>query len=68
MPSVGFQSGAKVEMAVAGESQRIVLGRKVNSTASFGQYEYRQGQGGTAAPDAEEREGGEDFDSIWSSL
>jgi hypothetical protein len=68
VPSVGFQSGAKVEMAVAGESQRIVLGRKVNSTASFGQYEYRQGQGGTAAPDAEEREGGEDFDSIWSSL
>lgn len=68
VPSVGFQSGAKVEMAVAGESQRIVLGRKVNSTASFGQYEYRQGQTGTAAPEVDDKDGGEDFDSIWSSL
>ena len=69
VPSVGFQSGGKVELAAGGHMERIVLNRKVNSTAGFGQYEFRAGPGGTG-PGAREddREGGEDFDSIWSSL
>ena len=70
VPSVGFQSGAKVELAAAGQMERIVLHRKVNSTAGFGQYEFRAGPGGSGgqAPRDDDREGGEDFDSIWSSL
>jgi len=71
VPSVGFHSGAKVELVASGDTSRILLGRKVNGTASFGQYEYKNASLGNAAlsgQEGDDREGGEDFDSIWSSL
>jgi hypothetical protein len=72
VPSVGFHSGAKVELVANGDGSKILLGRKVNGTASFGQYEYKNATVGGAAlsagQDGEDKDGGEDFDSIWSSL
>jgi hypothetical protein len=72
VPSVGFHSGAKVELIANGDGSRVLLGRKVNGTASFGQYEYKNATVGGAAlsagQDGEDKDGGEDFDSIWSSL
>lgn len=72
VPAVGFQSNAKVEMAVQGESNKIILHRKVNGTASFGQFEYKSAVAGAATLEAtssaEEKGAGEDFDSIWTSL
>lgn len=72
VPSVGFHSGAKVELVAHGDGSKVLLGRKVNGTASFGQYEYKNASVGGAALSAgqegEDKDGGEDFDSIWSSL
>lgn len=72
VPSVGFQSGAKVELVANGDGSRVLLGRKVNGTASFGQYEYKNAAVGgaplSAGQEGEDKDGGEDFDSIWSSL
>ena len=72
VPAVGFHSGAKVELVAHGETGKVLLHRKVNGTASFGQYEYRNATAGSASlgasADGEEKDGGEDFDSIWSSL
>lgn len=70
-PAVGFQTGAKVWLVESGEGSRVVLRRKVSSTAGFGQYEYQQPQlTGARAPDRDgvSEEQAEDFDSIWSSL
>lgn len=70
-PSVGFRTGFKLELVEQGKGGRVVLQRKVNSTASFGQYEF---QAPRVAPDESAGGGsgaggeGEDFDSIWSSL
>lgn len=70
VPSVGFQSGLKVDMAVGGQMDRVVLVKKVNSTAGFGQYEFRGGPDPAQGMDGPEdgKDSGEDFDSIWSSL
>lgn len=72
VPSVGFQSSAKVEMVALGESNKIILNRKVNGTASFGQFEYKSAVAGAATLDTAsgsgEKGAGEDFDSIWTSL
>ena len=72
VPSVGFHSGAKVELVANGDVGKVILNRKVNSTASFGQYEYKNAMAGAAgldaSADADDKDGGEDFDSIWSSL
>jgi cyclic-di-GMP-binding protein len=70
VPTVGFQAGGKVDMVANNESQRVTFHRKVNGTASFGQYEFRVVQTGAGPGPAEsdDREGGEDFDSIWTSL
>lgn len=70
-PSVGFRTGFKLELVEQNHGGRVVLQRKVNSTASFGQYEFQapkaaseEGTGGTSGAGGD----GEDFDSIWSSL
>jgi len=72
VPTVGFHSGLKLELVANGESSKVILNRKVNGTASFGQYEYKNAMAGAASLDAsgdgDDKEGGEDFDSIWSSL
>ena len=43
---------------------------KVNGTASFGQYEFRvvQSGGSTTVAESDDKDSGEDFDSIWTSL
>jgi cyclic-di-GMP-binding protein len=70
VPTVGFQQGGKVDMVAADESMRVVFHRKVNGTASFGQYEFRplQTPGAAAPTESDDKDGGEDFDSIWTSL
>jgi len=69
VPTVGFQASGKVDMVADNENQRITLHRKVNGTASFGQYEFRVIQSGVAAQtESEDKDSGEDFDSIWTSL
>ncbi len=72
VPTVGFHSGLKLELVASSESSKVILNRKVNGTASFGQYEYKNAMAGAAALDAggegDDKDGGEDFDSIWSSL
>ncbi len=70
VPTVGFQAGGKVDMVANNESQRVAFHRKVNGTASFGQYEFRvvQSGGSTAAAEPDDKDSGEDFDSIWTSL
>ena len=70
VPTVGFQAGGKADMVAGNESQRVTLHRKVNGTASFGQYEFRvvQPGGGAMQAEPEEKDGGDDFDSIWTSL
>ena len=70
VPTVGFQAGGKVDMVANNESQRVTFHRKVNGTASFGQYEFRvvQSGGSTAVAEPDDKESGEDFDSIWTSL
>ncbi|MDF1782456.1 MAG: hypothetical protein P1U67_14280 [Alcanivoracaceae bacterium] len=72
VPSVGFHGGAKIELVASGDNSKVILNRKVNGTASFGQYEYKNAMTGAASldetPDVENKESGEDFDSIWSSL
>lgn len=69
LPTVGFQAGSKVDMVIDNHGERVVLYRKVNGTAGFGQYEFRAVK--TSAPNAPEpsgNDGKDDFDSIWSSL
>ena len=70
VPTVGFQAGGKVDMVANNESQRVTFHRKVNGTASFGQYEFRvvQSGGSTAVAESDDKDSGEDFDSIWTSL
>ena len=74
-PRLPFQEGNKVLINLFGVEQRAVLSRKLTSTGSFSQFEYRgvelssspagksvtaQGHGNKA--------GEEDFDSLWKSL
>lgn len=68
LPSVGFAGGAAVEVAGLGGVRRVALGRKLNSTASFGQYEFTETTPVGSPAGKEEKEQGEDFDSIWNSL
>ena len=57
-------------MVANNESQRVTFHRKVNGTASFGQYEFRvvQSGGSTTVAESDDKDSGEDFDSIWTSL
>jgi hypothetical protein len=70
-PSVGFRTGFKLQLVEGGKVSRVVLQRKVNSTPSFGQYEFHQPgparMDEPASPSSTDGDG-EDFDSIWSSL
>ena len=46
VPTVGFHRGLKLELVASSESSKVILNRKVNGTASFGQYEYKNAMGG----------------------
>ncbi|MGQ7816982.1 molecular chaperone [Metapseudomonas furukawaii] len=74
-PRLPFQEGNKVQLNLHGDEHRAVLTRRVTSTGSFSQFEYRtfeqptppQGKpgGGTGTTP---QGGEEDFDSLWKSL
>ena len=69
VPAVGFQTGSRVELVQGGKSQRIQLRRRINSTASFGQFEFRLlGAQPEAPAQSLDESGTDDFNSIWSSL
>ncbi|AJD49583.1 hypothetical protein S7S_15855 [Isoalcanivorax pacificus W11-5] len=62
VPAVGFSSGSRVELLRQGAAERVQLLRRVSSTGSFGQFEFRSLDAPVAAPADDE------FQSIWSSL
>ena len=62
VPAVGFTAGARVELLRQGAGERVQLLRRVSSTASFGQFEFRSLDAPVVAPAEDE------FQSIWSSL
>lgn len=70
LPTVGFSEGIRVELVLNGEQSRVVLQRRVNGTAGFAQYEYRSQQlpGAATIIEPDEKDAGDDFDSIWTSL
>jgi hypothetical protein len=74
-PRLPFQEGNKVQINLHGDEHRAVLTRRLTSTGSFNQFEYRvfehptptQGKPVTA-PGSQPQGGEEDFDSLWKSL
>lgn len=64
-PSMAFSTGYKVHVVLEGSIRRVALYRQLNATAGFRQFLFRD----LDAPDAgTARPGGDDFDSIWSTL
>ncbi|MFZ6046128.1 molecular chaperone [Pseudomonas sp. CR3202] len=74
-PRLPFQEGNKVQINLHGDEHRAVLTRRLTSTGSFNQFEYRifeqstpsQGKPVTG-PESQTQGGEEDFDSLWKSL
>ncbi|MGY4492080.1 molecular chaperone [Pseudomonas sp. TE3610] len=62
-PRLPFQEGQKVMINTHGEENRANLGRKVSSTGSFNQFEFRILEAAPAAAQAES-----EFDSLWKDL
>ncbi|EIK96433.1 hypothetical protein PMM47T1_10917 [Pseudomonas sp. M47T1] len=62
-PRLPFQEGQKVMINTHGEENRAHLGRKVSSTGSFNQFEYRVLEAAHAATQP-----GSEFDSLWKDL
>ncbi|MDH4655167.1 MULTISPECIES: molecular chaperone [unclassified Pseudomonas] len=74
-PRLPFQEGNKVQINLHGNEHRAILTRRLTSTGSFNQFEYRTfeqptpPQGKPAAGSGSQPQGGEeDFDSLWKSL
>ncbi|WP_271409476.1 molecular chaperone [Pseudomonas sp. Q1-7] len=74
-PRLPFQEGNKVQINLHGEEHRAVLTRRLTSTGSFNQFEYRAfeqptpPQGKPLTGSGSQPQGGEeDFDSLWKSL
>ncbi|WP_044870754.1 hypothetical protein [Pseudomonas sp. LFM046] len=74
-PRLPFQEGNKVQINLHGEEHRAVLTRRITSTGSFSQFEYRMieqptpPQGKPVTGQGSQGQGGEeDFDSLWKSL
>lgn len=69
-PSIAFNIGYKVLINLQGNENRVVLHRQLNATPGFRQFMFRDlDQPARAAEDPNaSTAGGEDFDSIWSSL
>ncbi|MFP5440197.1 MAG: hypothetical protein ACLGHJ_01785 [Gammaproteobacteria bacterium] len=71
-PAIAFSTGYKIMVNLNGSERRVALYRQMNATAGFRQFLLRDldrpdGRIGGTAP-APAASGGEDFDSIWSSL
>ncbi|MFC5696869.1 molecular chaperone [Pseudomonas sp. GCM10022186] len=74
-PRLPFQEGNKVQINLQGDEHRAVLTRRLTSTGSFNQFEYRifeqspppEGKPVTG-PGSQAQGGEEDFDSLWKSL
>lgn len=62
-PRLPFQEGQKVMINTHGEENRAHLGRKVSSTGSFNQFEFRLLETAPAAAQA-----GSEFESLWKDL
>ncbi|MBO3275329.1 molecular chaperone [Pseudomonas schmalbachii] len=73
-PRLPFQEGNRVQINVHGEERRASLTRKLTSTGSFSQFEYRTQENRTisdkpvTASGDQLEHGAEDFDSLWKSL
>lgn len=64
-PSMAFSTGYKVHVALGGSHRRVALYRQLNATAGFRQFLFRD----LDTPDSgKAKPGGDDFDSIWSTL
>lgn len=62
-PRLPFQEGQKVMINNHGEENRAHLGRKLSSTGSFNQFEFRLLETAPAAAQA-----GSEFESLWKEL
>jgi hypothetical protein len=69
-PRLPFQEGNQVMINTNGEERRVRLNKRLTSTGSFNQFEYRtleqpitENAAGSGAHRAEES-----FDSLWKSL
>ncbi|MNE41439.1 hypothetical protein D3C80_1355110 [compost metagenome] len=73
-PRLPFQEGNRVQINVHGEERRASLTRKLTSTGSFSQFEYRTQETRSisdkpvTASGEQLEHGEEDFDSLWKSL
>ncbi|MCY1407823.1 hypothetical protein D9M71_231330 [compost metagenome] len=73
-PRLPFQEGNRVQINLHGDERRATLLRKLTSTGSFSQFEYRTHEVRTAgdkpvtASGEAVGHGEEDFDSLWKSL
>lgn len=74
-PRLPFQESNKVSVNLNGQELRAILSRRLTSTGSFSQFEYRRLDQQTApvgspvtAQERSGKSGEEDFDSLWKSL
>lgn len=71
-PAIAFNTGYKVMVMLNGQESRVALYRQLNATPGFRQFMFRDLDKPVEAPAGAARRaadsGGEDFDSIWSSL
>ncbi|WP_374439359.1 molecular chaperone [Pseudomonas panipatensis] len=74
-PRLPFQEGSRVQINLHGDERRATLSRKLTSTGSFSQYEYRvqelprdAGDKPVTPSNSRKGPGEEDFDSLWKSL
>ncbi|KRW57752.1 hypothetical protein [Pseudomonas sp. TTU2014-080ASC] len=74
-PRIPFQEGSKVSININGTEHRAVLMKRISSTGSFNQFEYKLIKEVEESPDygdtikvSNSKAGAEDFDSLWKSL
>jgi hypothetical protein len=70
-PAIAFNTGYKVLVSLDGRESKASLYRQLNATAGFRQFLFRNLDTPAEVPDtsaAPGQPGGDDFDSIWSSL
>lgn len=68
LPKVGFSEGGKVELLENGESRKVQLLRRLQGTAGFSQYPYRELKSPKPAGPLPDNSDDDYLDSIWSSL
>ncbi|MGK0499383.1 MAG: hypothetical protein ACJAYG_001020 [Oceanicoccus sp.] len=69
-PRVPFRTGVKVVLNQRGKEIQITLGKKLNDTGAYNQFEFKR-MNTIEAPTSDDDEGinvGDDFDSLWTNL